>query len=208
VTILAPTDADAGGTWIGVNSAGVSVALLNRYHDGPADVGGPRVSRGLLVRSLLDARSAPALVARLEERSLGSFEPFTLAAVDGRRRFRLAEWDRARLVVGGGVEPGLVRTSSGRDQAEAERARAAAWRTLTAEATRRTIGILRAFHRSHLPERGPFSVCMHREEAETRSHSEIRVTRRRASIRYLDGPPGHRPVQLFRSIRLRRPRPR
>jgi hypothetical protein len=33
-----------------------------------------------------------------------------------------------------------------------------------------------ALHRSHRPERGRQSICMHREEAETQSLSEVSVT--------------------------------
>src|SRR5262245_8061057 len=39
VRFLAPTDADAGGTWIGVNQFGLTVGLLNRYHEAPHDPG-------------------------------------------------------------------------------------------------------------------------------------------------------------------------
>ena len=200
IRILAPTDGDFGGTWVGVNSAGVAAALLNRYDDAPADPGVPRVSRGLLVRSLLDSGSTAALLRRLAGLELGTFQPFTLAVVGRGGLIHLADWDGARLVTSGVDRPGLVRTSSGRDQAEAERLRGAAFRQVGGGAARPDIGLLRAFHRSHLPERGAFSVCMHRDEAETHSVIEIRVSRRTATIRYLDGPPCREPARSIRSI--------
>ena len=37
--------------------------------------------------------------------------------------------------------------------------------------------LLHQFHRSHLPDRGPYSVCMHRDDAATVSLSTVKVTR-------------------------------
>ncbi len=67
---LAPADAEAGGTWIGVNDAGVVVAVTNRWVD--ADLAGER-SRGLLVRDALGAESAEA-AGRLVERAVDDHE--------------------------------------------------------------------------------------------------------------------------------------
>jgi uncharacterized protein with NRDE domain len=55
---LAPRDEVAGGTWLGVNPAGVFVAITNRYL-GPADPA--RVSRGALVANALALGSARAI---------------------------------------------------------------------------------------------------------------------------------------------------
>ena len=53
-SVLAPRDAEAGGTWIGHNEHGVLAAITNRWVDVP---GGGERSRGLLVRDVLDAAS-------------------------------------------------------------------------------------------------------------------------------------------------------
>jgi uncharacterized protein with NRDE domain len=70
--VLCPRDEEAGGTWIGVNDAGLFVALTNR----PADTEGER-SRGLLVRDALaapDAATARETVEReLDERPYSGF---------------------------------------------------------------------------------------------------------------------------------------
>ena len=55
---LAPRDDVAGGTWLGVNAAGVFVGITNRYL-GPKD--DARVSRGALVTSALALPSARAI---------------------------------------------------------------------------------------------------------------------------------------------------
>src|SRR5262245_13352656 len=63
VRALAPVDADAGGTWIGVNQFGFALGLLNAW-DARETVDEPR-SRGLLVRALLAARGTEEALARL-----------------------------------------------------------------------------------------------------------------------------------------------
>ncbi len=67
VPFAAGTDPLAGGTWLGVNAAGVLVAVTNRRKSTQPDR--PR-SRGLLARELLGCRSAPEAVA-LAVRELG-----------------------------------------------------------------------------------------------------------------------------------------
>ena len=45
------------------------------------------------------------------------------------------------------------------------------------------------FHRSHRPERGAHSPCMHRDDARTVSLTGVRVTASAISMTYADGPP-------------------
>ena len=52
--VLAPRDAEAGGTWIGYNEHGLLAAITNRWVDVP---GGGERSRGLFVRDVLGASS-------------------------------------------------------------------------------------------------------------------------------------------------------
>jgi uncharacterized protein with NRDE domain len=78
--VVAPQDADAGGTWIGYNDAGVLVSLTNRWTD--ADPTGER-SRGLLVRDAL-ARDTAELDGR-------GYAGFNLVALDAAAAL-LVEW--------------------------------------------------------------------------------------------------------------------
>jgi hypothetical protein len=47
---------------------------------------------------------------------------------------------------------------------------------------------LRRLHRSHRPEIGPYSICMHRDDAATVSYTEIVVSRGISRMRYESGP--------------------
>jgi hypothetical protein len=80
--IVAPRDALAGGTWIGVNSAGLFVGMTNR----PAGTPDPsRRSRGLLALDILRETSAEA-ASRSLALSLEAevYNPFNMIWSDGR----------------------------------------------------------------------------------------------------------------------------
>lgn len=199
IKVLAPADGDFGGTWVGGNQFGVSAALLNRYDDTPVDPTAGTVSRGILLQSLLGGRSATALVGALRTSALAPFKPFTVAATDRAGTMHLGDWDGARLAVTTTDQPGLVRTSSGADQATAERVRSA----LFAEAATGgplDVDLLRRLHRGHAPARGPFSICMHRDEAATQSLTEVRVSARRITLRHWHGPPCQAPLCSVRQL--------
>jgi uncharacterized protein with NRDE domain len=95
--ILMPRDPDAGGTWMGVNDAGLIVALLNNY-----PFHAPRrpdqISRGQLVVELLSQTdSAAHCMQMLGEMNRSVYQGFLLFAL-GRVDGPLArEWDGSVL---------------------------------------------------------------------------------------------------------------
>lgn len=77
-----PVDPVGGGTWIGINDAGLAVALLNRtpaepVHPAPR----PRRSRGLIVPHLLECASTAEAVARAHAIDPQDHELFRLVIV-------------------------------------------------------------------------------------------------------------------------------
>jgi hypothetical protein len=77
---LAPRDLEAGGTWLGLNAAGLFVGVTNR-------AGRPREpdrrSRGLLVTDALRAPDAPTLHRQLAALRPDRYNAFHLAYADG-----------------------------------------------------------------------------------------------------------------------------
>jgi hypothetical protein len=189
VTALLPVDGDAGGTWISVNDRGHALALLNRWDESPHDAGTPVVSRGLLVRDLAGLPDAGRLGIALAGLALARYRPFTLASLTPGGHPALFEWNGLELSQKSVSEPGLVRTSSGSDQAGVERCRGALFRAAREAPEGLTPEVLTALHRSHLPERGPLSICMHRDEAVTVSFSLITVSGGQVLFRYVAGSP-------------------
>jgi hypothetical protein len=75
-TALMPIDPDGGGSWLGVNSAGWTFALLNYYQGEIPD--GPLTTRGAVVRAALNCTTARQVDALLTSLPLQSYAPFSL----------------------------------------------------------------------------------------------------------------------------------
>jgi hypothetical protein len=185
VRYLAPLDGDFGGTWLAVNEFGVTLCLLNRYRVPGYGPPARPLSRGLLVLELAGMTSARDAVAALEDRSLDRVQPFSLVALEPGQAVRVVAWDGQALTGLTHRSPGLVLTSSSVTEAEVGAARRAVFAALD----RATPKALAELHRSHLPERGRCSVCMHREDAETQSFSQITVAADRVTLEHVPDAP-------------------
>ena len=188
VRALAPVDAEAGGTWLGVNEHGVTICLLNRAADaqGPSrHASAGTTSRGLLVASLLDAGSAAEIRRRVDTVDLSRFQPFTLVAIEPGRPAILHGWDGYDVRCWPVDRSGLIATSSSLDGAVARANR----ERLFAQIAQPDDQALRGLHRSHLPTPGTSSICMHRGDAETVSACRVEVRIAEVSIEYTPGAP-------------------
>jgi hypothetical protein len=172
VKYLAPLDGDSGGTWLAVNEFGLCLGVLNRYRLDRYTPPAKPVSRGLLVLELIAHRKANEVLTALEARDLTAFAPFSLTVVEPGQGARLACWDGATLGAATHRSPGLILTSSSVTEPEVAAARRAAFASLEPVTEQGLIEL----HRSHLPERGRCSVCMHRNGAETQSFGLVNVT--------------------------------
>ena len=84
--MIYPADGLAGGTWVGVNSAGDVLILLNGGFTNHERKETYRLSRGLIVKALLDSMSP---VAQWKEMDLTDIEPFTLIVYSNQKLYRL-----------------------------------------------------------------------------------------------------------------------
>lgn len=201
VQILAPRDGDAGGAWIGANEYGLGLALLNRYEDRHPDGDeGAFRSRGRVVLELLDSRSGDEVRGRLEGGDLTDVQPFTLVAFDSNPEPLAAEWTGRTLRFERMDDDAQPLSSSGYDDARAktERRMSFTGRVAQGHGLGRDAATHLEFHRSHEPEQGPYSVCMHREEASTVSFSRLVLERTRVRVQYQEGPPCEaRPAKIL-----------
>jgi hypothetical protein len=182
-----PTET-AGGSWLGVNDAGLCLCLLNWYAVARSP-GSGRVSRGIIIPALLAADSlekARTILARL---TLAEMSPFRLLVFAPReRQVREIRWDKTSLdELPHSWEPRHW-FSSGFDEPRAQHERGSVAREAWREPRAGSLPWLRRLHASHEPARGPFCVCMHRRDAATVSYTEIVVTRQAATMRYHPGP--------------------
>ena len=179
----------SGGTWISVNDGGFCLALINWYRIQRKPNNGT-LSRGLVVRELAVESSTDKIATSVKRLPLRKLRPFRLIVV-APDQMRVIEW-RWNLQRLRRCDHRWQRQhwfSSGFDEARAEVERAKTCSSSNVKAVRHTLKQLRKLHRSHAPERGPFSICMHRADAVTVSYTEVSVTENSASMRYASGSP-------------------
>lgn len=186
VRCCAPRDADHGGTWIVANARGTTVCLLNGYTHEQA-VEGERESRGLLVLELADAADAREVKARFSRALAERFRPFVLVALDPDESALAVEWDGRELSIDPCADARLPLISSSFAEPAVRERRNASYHERVGAAPDPLA--LRAFHASHDGGPSAYSVCMHREEAETRSCTRVRVTSGRVELAHTPGPP-------------------
>lgn len=208
VRVLAPLDGEAGGSWLTVNELGVALCLLNLYEvEVPATPsgGGQYTSRGLLVTDLAGARSAADAAAGLADLTLARYRPFTLLVLDAERGVGVHRWDGTTLTAPS-PERAIPLVSSGYDVEGATRARRELLASFEAREGSLNGELLERFHRSHRPERGPYSPCMHRWDAETVSFSHVSVRADEGVFRYVSGAPCEAGLGVEARLELRRQR--
>lgn len=189
-----PRDVDAGGTWVGVNTAGLVATLLNNY---PADAAlrapAAAVSRGVLVPAMLEHETLEGAWGALEAMGgeVARLRPFWLlvawAPVDAEASALRATWDGARLELERLALPAHQISSSVDYSAVEANRRAQLAGLLSARGPWSGAQVDEVFG-GHKPERGASSVCMHRGDAGTVSHTRVSVSAEAVSLSYYGAP--------------------
>lgn len=180
----------SGGTWIGVNDRGVTLALINWYSIEKRVKPVP-VSRGTVIPGLLECTTSRQLEQTLSVQPLDSVYPFRLVAVFPSER-RLVEWRWNQLELDQLRHEWLLTGwfSSGFDEPGAQVHRAECLHGAAEQITElNPADWLRRFHSSHSPQAGPYSVCMHRDDAATVSYTELSVDGDSVRMSYTVGAP-------------------
>jgi hypothetical protein len=180
----------SGGAWVGVNDCGITLALINWYSVRERACGRV-ISRGDIVRSLLGEDSFSAIAESIAVQPLHSVNPFRLIGIFPERRVVEWRWDIQQLH--SFDHPWRTRAwiSSGFDEPGAQRVRGNFFAEALSDAEAETLPWLRRLHASHAPRVGPYSMCMHRDDAATVSYTEIEVAGGSATLRYTACAPCH-----------------
>lgn len=185
IRFIAPTDTDAGGTWISVNEHGMTLCLLNNYV-AQAQVNDKNwISRGQLVHELSHVSNIDSLIRTVTDNTLETYRPFDLIVLSLNGRSCRLSWDGCNLKIN--QSPEMPLTSSSFQTEAVTQSRRQQFRQTTNKSTEQ----FKQYHASHLPQRGAFSVCMHRDNGQTVSFSHISVTTAQANFDYFDGSPCH-----------------
>jgi hypothetical protein len=189
VSFLAPTDADAGGTWLAVNQYGLTICLLNNYASIDPD---NRVfkSRGEIVVALIDSHSIASVEEKLLAMDLSFYRGFQVVIFQ--HEVKEFSWDDVSLTQ---LIPKVPVTSSSYDPEAVCHNRQQYFQSMT---TPIDLNSLSAFHQSHINEDMVLiegkpdyidSVCMHRALSKTVSQCSVHVCADQVSIAYSDGSP-------------------
>ncbi len=187
--VLAPVDRRAGGTWLGLNDAGLFVALTNRPS---AKLDATRRSRGLVVADALGRESAARAAELALQLAPGAYNPFNLFMADSEHAFAVVYEEKPRVRV---LEPGphVIGNADPNDARVPKIARIA--REVERVAAGReadALDALAALCRSHHGgERSIDHTCIHAGAYGTRSSTLLRRgTRREADVlRFAEGAP-------------------
>src|SRR6266480_3058606 len=146
-------------------------------------------SRGEVIRKLAGISTSDEISIAVKKLPLRRLRPFRLIAIiPSEQRVTEWRWDLDRLVAHKHAWERRHWFSSGLDEPKAERERGRICKAAQNQKSEGRLDWLRRLHRSHSPERGPFSICMHRPDAATVSYIEVAVSKRRATMRYKSGP--------------------
>lgn len=196
-------DVTAGGTWLGINEAGLIAGLLNRQVRMPRN---PACrSRGQLCLDLLACRSARAAAVRVADEPAGRYNPFNLLLADDAGAF-VASQAAGEAPHVERLDPGLHLLSNlDVDDPRCPRIGASHAAFAAAGAAFATDGDVDAFvrrlterladHTTALDPRGPGALCVHGEGYGTRS-STIIIRGTGGALRWYhtDGPPCRTPL--------------
>jgi hypothetical protein len=185
---IMPIDPVGGGSWLGVNDAGLAAALLNRH--APLQSDAPScLSRGLIVRDALACDSLDEAREAVLALDAAAFQPFRLVLVQN-RRIALIAGDRRVLA---GVDAALDRpymfTASSLGDLFVDAPRRRLFECLMADSNTRHQG-QRLFHRHQWIDKRGISVLMEREDAATVSRTLVEVTERCLALEYESLIPG------------------
>ena len=170
---LMPIDSQSGGTWIAVNQWGVTVALLNDYQSSRQPVF--RTSRGQIIPMLVQWQTIAEVIEAAKSIDLSQYDGFRLVVFGPDNQPRvLAEKNNGLVEETDCVWP--VSSSSYGSDVEYVR-------------QQYRLADLDAYHRSHQPQKGPYSVCVHRDDVVTVSLTEVQVSTNKILMRYIDGSP-------------------
>lgn len=194
-----------GGTWIGSNSSGMLLALLNSNDCSHQAQLLKNQSRGDLIPQLIWESNLSAVEARLVQMELRGMLPFRLVGIF-REELAIAVWHWNGTTTERIDLPWVQQHwfSSSVSDASATKERGAACQEAARLHSTSNRHWLRALHASHIPAPGAFSICVHRDDAATVSYTEVSCQVNFMSMEYLPGYPCRR-SHFTRTGKAKRP---
>lgn len=171
---LMPIDPQSGGTWIGVNDAGLIACLLNANLNAQREWGA-RASRGRIVPTVLHAADLASARERAAAIDPAAFPPCTLVLIDATGLVRFSsDGDCWTIDESGANHAPFFVTSSGLGDALVEPPRRELFERLLRDESHPLIAQAR-LHEHQWPDRRHLSVNMSRADARTVCRTRVDV---------------------------------
>ncbi|MEX1122594.1 MAG: hypothetical protein WED82_10695, partial [Balneolales bacterium] len=185
-------DGKAGGTWIGLNSAKVGLAIMNNYqgtnpllfHREDA------LSRGLIIPGLMHLESLKAVEHDMQELDVTRHNPFVLIGIQSNPwAIRQWSWDGQEFTTHSlPVRPHLW-ISSGKEFQGVWENRKKVFDNFLKEHPVPNVNDIKKLHSSSAPEPGAYSIAMEQDMVGTVSNTIAEVSREHFRMHYHDGKP-------------------
>jgi hypothetical protein len=179
-----PTDPLGGGTWIGVNTAGLAIATLNRYDEPALEQPVSLLSRGSLATRALGYGRLEDVIRFATSLSPQQFAPFRLVAARRTEVALVSSDGRAVDVERRPLSIPLMFTSSSLGDARVLAVRQELFQQLVGRRPERWLAGQSRFHNHRWSDCPELSVIMDRPEAATMSRSTIDVDATGVCFRY------------------------
>lgn len=193
-----PVDPQGGGTWIGVNEAGLIVTLLNAHRSTRVAHERPRVcrgvwqgearrkrSRGLVVRKLLRSTSLPHATGAVESLDASAFEAFQVVIVyEGRVAVATSDGAGPIRCTQQTLDEPLLFTSSSLGDALAGLPRQRLFERMVVRSRTGWLDGQARFHDHQWSQRPEISIRMERRDALTVSRTTVDVRTDRRQLLY------------------------
>jgi uncharacterized protein with NRDE domain len=184
-TAVFPLDPVSGGTWVGVNDAGLAAVLLNRTIDSMTTTSNrPLSSRGLIIPTLLDCCSVPEVLEIAARLDPAHFDLFRLVVVQRMVAGMLTSDGLTLSAETVGVSRPLMVTSSSLGDAVVEAPRRRLFERLVLKNEGAWLAAQARFHAHQWRSRADISVRMERQAARTVSRTCISVTSHASELCY------------------------
>jgi len=178
---LMPIDPVGGGSWVGVNDAGLVAAVLNRHIDAYASKA--LTTRGVLVRAALECSSVVAAVESVRTLGVDRFLPFRLILAQARHLAMVAGNGRELADAACSLTEPRMFTASSLGDVIVDGPRRRLFECLI-ESMRDPLDGQRLFHRHQWTDKRDISVLMARDDAATVSRTIVDVNERGIALEY------------------------
>ena len=182
-TAIFPVDPAGGGTWIGVNDAGLAATLLNRTRFGDARPIAAQ-SRGLLVPRVMAAQCWGEAMLSAGRIDPTLYHPFRLVVVRGSLVGEIVSDGRRVSSTASALTGPTLFTSSSLGDALVEEPRRRLFEQMIRDHHGDRLHAQWRYHRHRWPQRPELSVAMERDDAMTVSRTVIDVGADSISLSY------------------------